>query len=80
MQEDKIELKNLKAIIRKEKLVFEKKKIKNDFENCEGDSQKMWKMTKKHLFGKQNENPERILENGNILTGAKKVSNALNRF
>ena len=59
MQEDKIELKNLKAIIRKEKLVFEKKKIKNDFENCEGDSQKMWKMTKKHLFGKQNENPER---------------------
>ena len=51
--EDKRELKNMKALIKKEKSNFEYLRKKSEFEKCENDPVKMWKTAKKTNFWKR---------------------------
>ena len=78
--EDKNELKNLTNIIRKEKTKFERSLKSKEFENCQGNTNQMWKTAKKHIFGSNIQNPDKMMENGVMNFGSKKVANIMNRF
>ena len=79
-QEDIIQLKNLKNRIRKEKKNEEINNGKRSFDKCNGDVKKEWIIAKDKLFGTQMRHPERLIENGKMVTGSKKVAAAFNRY
>ena len=41
---------------------------------------KLWQQAKKELFGNDIKQPERIIDNGNLIKGSKNVANSFNRF
>ena len=40
----------------------------------------MWKVAKRQIYGQRYGHPERMMENGQIKLGSKKVANVLNRY
>ena len=78
--EKKIELKNLQSEINSQKGKEEYQKKKKTFSDNVHNPKKSWAEAKKILFGNENQFPDRMMENGEIKTGSKKVANILNRY
>ena len=78
-EEDKIEYKNISNIIKRLKRIENYKNDINSFNGCENSRQK-WNVAKQHLYGKGRSHIERIIENGSVKIGSKKVASAFNRY
>ncbi len=54
--------------------------LKTEFLNCGTNVNKKWKIMQNAVWGNREPHPQRIIENGEIKIGSKKVATALNRY
>ena len=71
---------NLRKTINGEIKSNELNQRKKEFDECNGDMNKLWKIAKNQVWVHPTNNLDRMTENGDIKVGSKSVANILNRY
>ena len=71
---------NILSKICHKKIIKEKNCLLQKNLSKETNPQKLWRSTKKHLYGSKNKTFNRIIENNTFVNGSLKVANILNRY
>ena len=71
---------NLRKTINGEIKSNELNQRKKEFDECNGDTNKLWKIAKNQVWVHPTNNLDRMTENGDIKVGSKSVANILNRY